>query len=198
MRLLVLLRCRPVRMALLSVLVLGSSATQATTVLPMTFSQVVAGAEVIAIGVVSGVEAMWDAEREMPFTEVTVSDIDVVKGQVGNQELTLRFLGGPAPNGLTLRVSGMPQFALTQQVVVFSTRDDGRPCPLVGWWQGLYRIVYDAERDARTVVNHAGRPVAAIEGDVGQRVVRLSTASGAPAADALTLDEFRSLIVSEL
>ena len=198
MRMLVLLRCRPVRMALLSVVVLGSSATQATTVLPMTLSQVVAGAEVIAIGVVSAVEATWDAEREMPFTQVTVSDIDAVKGQVGNGQLTLRFLGGPAPNGLTLRVSGMPQFALAQEVVVFSTRDDGRPCPLVGWWQGLYRIVYDAERDTRTIVNHAGRPVAAIEGDVGQRVVRLSGAPGAPAADALTLEEFRSLIVSEL
>lgn len=198
MRMLVLLRCRRVRMALLSVAVLGSTATQATTVLPMTFSQVVAGAEVIAIGVVSTVEATWDSEREMPFTEVTVSDIDVVKGPVGNRELTLRFLGGPAPNGLTLEVSGMPRFALAQQVVVFSTPDDGRPCPLVGWWQGLYRIVYDAERDARAVVNHAGRPVASIEGDVGQRVVRLSAASGAPAEDALTIEEFRSLIVSEL
>ncbi len=198
MPMLVLLRCRRVRMALLSVVVLGSTATQATTVLPMTFSQVVAGAEVIAIGVVSAVEATWDAEREMPFTEVTVSDIDVVKGQVVNRALTLRFLGGPAPNGLTLEVSGMPQFAPAQQVVVFSTRDDGRPCPLVGWWQGLYRIVYDAERDARTVVNHAGRPVTAIEGDVGQRVVRLSAASGAPAEDALTIEEFRSVIASEL
>lgn len=193
-----LLRCRPARMALLSVLILGSAAAQATTVLPMTFSQVVAGAEVVAIGVVSAVEATWDAEREMPFTEVTVSDVDAVKGRVGNGQLTLRFLGGPAPNGLTLRVSGMPQFAVTQQVVVFSTRDDGRPCPLVGWWQGLYRIVYDAERDARTVVDHAGRPVAAIEGDVGQRVVRLSTASGVPAEDALTIEEFRSLILREL
>jgi len=198
MRMFALLRCRPARMALLSVLILGSSAAQATTVLPMTFSQVVAGAEVVAIGVVSAVEATWDEEREMPFMEVTVSDIDAVKGQVGNGQLTLRLLGGPAPNGLTLRVSGMPQFAVTQQVVVFSTRDDGRPCPLVGWWQGLYRIVYDAERDARTVLDHAGRPVAAIEGDVGQRVVRLSTASGVPAEDALTLEEFRSLIVSEL
>ena len=198
MRMLGLPGYRRVRLALLSVLVLASSATQATTVLPMTFSQVVAGAEVIAIGVVSAVEATWDAELEMPFTEVTVSDSDVVKGQVGNRELTLRFLGGPAPNGLTLRVSGMPQFGVTQQVVVFSTRDDGRPCPLVGWWQGLYRIVYDAERDARTVVNHAGRPVAAIEGDVGQRVARLSAASGAPAEDALTLEEFRSLIRQEL
>ena len=198
MRMSVLLRCRPVRMALLSVLVLGSSATKATTVLPMTFSQVVAGAEVIVIGVVSAVDATWDAEREMPFTAVTVSDVDAVKGQVGNRQLTLRFLGGPAPNGLALRVSGMPQFAPAQQVVVFSTRDDGRPCPLVGWWQGLYRIVYDAERDARIVVNHAGRPVAAIEGDVGQRVARLSAAPEAPAADALTLEEFRSLILQEL
>ena len=39
MGMLVFLRCRPVRMALLPVLVLGSSAARATTVVPMTFSE---------------------------------------------------------------------------------------------------------------------------------------------------------------
>lgn len=197
MRRLTARRCS-VRTVLLSALVLGASAVQATTVLRMTFSQVVDGAEVIAIGTVSAVDAIWDAERQVPFTEVTFSDIEVLKGRLDAAEMTLRFLGGPAPNGLTLRVSGMPQFALNQQAVVFSAGNGTLACPLVGWWQGLYRIIHDAERNVRTVADHAGRPVAALDGDVGERVARLSAAPRAPATDALTIDEFRALITSEL
>ena len=188
----------PVRTVLLSVLVLGSSAARATTVLPMTFSEVVDDAEVIAIATVSALEATWHPERQMPFTEVTFSDVEVLKGRIAGDELTLRFLGGPAPDGLTLRVSGMPQFAPEQQVVLFSAGNGLRACPLVGWWQGLYRVVYDAERDVRTVADHAGRPVAAVEGAVGGRAVRLSAAPPRAAADALTVDEFRALIAGEL
>ena len=183
---------------LLSVLVLGSSAVQTTTVLRVTFSEAVDEAELIAIGTVSAVEPVWDAERETPFTEVTFTGVEVLKGRLDSRQLTLRFLGGPAPNGLTLRVSGMPQFAVNQEAVVFSAGNGIVACPLVGWWQGLYRIVYDAERDVRTVADHAGRPVAAIDGQVGRRVARLSAEPSAPAADALTVDQFRVLIRSEL
>ena len=130
---------------------------------------------------------------------MTFSDLEVLKGRVDGGELTLRFLGGPAPNGLTLTVSGMPQFAVKQQAVVFSSGNGTQICPLVGWWQGLYRIVYDFDRNVRAVTDHAGRPVAAFDGGVGERVVRLSsTSSAASAANALTLDAFRTLIRDEL
>lgn len=93
----------------------------------------------------------------------------------------------------------MPQFAVKQQAVVFSSGNGTQICPLVGWWQGLYRIVYDFDRNVRAVADHAGRPVAAFDGGVGERVVRLSSTSGAaPAANALTLDAFRTLIRDEL
>ena len=186
------------RAVFVAALVLGASIAQATTVLKMTFSEVGDGADTVAIGTVAAIEETWDAEREMPFTQVTFADVEVLKGQVDGRALTLRFLGGPAPNGFTLTVAGMPQFALKQQTVVFASGNRAQPCPLVGWWQGLYRIVYDFERGAPTVADHAGRPVEAFDGGVGERVVRLLSGSGAPAADALSLDEFRALIRGEL
>lgn len=182
-------------LSILLILVLGASGGRATTVVEMTFSEVVDGAELIAVGTVSAMEQIWDAERGMPFTDVTFSDVEVLKGTPVAAELTLRFLGGPAPNGLTLAVSGMPRFAMNEQAVVFSTGNGVYACPLVGWWQGLYRVVLDDERNVLVVEDHGWRSVVALDGVVGGRVARVSSS---PAAVALTLDEFKGLIAEEL
>lgn len=188
-------RSQTVFLSILLVLVLGASSGRATTVVEMTFSEVVDGAELIAVGTVSAMEQIWDAERGMPFTDVTFSDVEVLKGTAGAAELTLRFLGGPAPNGLTLAVSGMPRFAMNDQAVVFSTGNGVYACPLVGWWQGLYRVVFDDERNVLVVTDHGQRSVVALDGVVGARDARVSSS---PAAVALTLDEFKGLVAEEL
>lgn len=167
----------------------------ATTVRQMNFSEVVRDADVIAVGTVSSIDPVWDPEREIPFTDVTFSDTQVLKGETRRQ-VTLRFLGGPAPNGLTLTISGMPQFQTGQEVVVFSIENSTDASPLVGWWQGVYRLFRNAERGVLTVGDHGGRPVVSVDGGVGERVVR--TAAGRAAVEALTLDEFISLIEGEL
>ena len=171
----------------------------ATTVEPVTFSEVVAGAEIIAVGTVSAITETWDAELETPFREVTFSVLEVLKGSVGGAELTLQFLGGPAPDGSMLVVEGMPEFAVGDRAVVFSVGNGVQACPLVGWWQGLYRLFYDAGGDAFTVADHAGRPVVSIEGSVGQAETRTSTEDNdEQIAPALTLDAFRSSVQAEL
>ena len=94
-------RWRRLLPAVVAALVLGSGALRATTVEPMTFSEVVDGAEIVAVGAVTAITETWDAAREMPLTEVTFSVLEALKGEVG-AELTLQFLGGPAPDGSTL------------------------------------------------------------------------------------------------
>ena len=189
---------RPLRraiLALLAGLVLGAPSARATTVEPLTFSQVVVGAELIAVGSVSAITETWDAERETPLTEVTFSVLEALKGEVG-AELTLQFLGGATPGGATLVVAGMPQFAVGDRAVVFSAGNGTQACPLVGWWQGLYRLFYDAGQDAFTVADHAGQPVVGIEGGAGQLEARMSSADNDDeiVVDALTLDDFRSVV----
>ena len=179
------------------VVALGVATAQATTVEPMTFSQVVAGADVIAFGTVTAIHDTWDDELKLPFTQVTFTDLETLKGVVAGPELALRFLGGIAPDGLTLVVPGMPRFAVGDRAAVFSTGNGLRPCPLVGWWQGLYRLIFDAGQDAFTVADHAGRPVAAIDGTVGRMTARLAVASHDDAVPpALTLDAFRNAVQS--
>ena len=187
-------RWRRLLPAVVAALVLGSGALRATTVEPMTFSEVVDGAEIVAVGAVTAITETWDAAREMPLTEVTFSVLEALKGEVG-AELTLQFLGGPAPDGSTLVVEGMPEFAVGDRAVVFSTGNGVLACPLVGWWQGLDRLFYDAGQDGFTVADHAGRAVISIAGGAGRMVASVSAAENDEAvADALTLDEFRTAV----
>ena len=182
-------------LALLAGLALGVPSARASTVEPLTFSQVVVGAEFIAVGTVSAITETWDAERELPFTEVTFSTLEGLKGEVGT-ELTLQFVGGAAPDGLTLAIAGMPQFVVGDRAVVFAAGNGTQVCPLVGWEQGLYRLFYDAGQDAFTVADHAGQPVVGIEGAAGQLEARISSAYSDDeiVVDALTLDDFRSVV----
>ena len=171
------------------------SLAQATTVKRMAFSEVIGDAAVIAAAEVVAIDSVWDAERGIPYTEVVFLGDRPLKGEIGaGQELRLRFQGGTAPNGLTLKVSGMPAFRLYQRVVLFSAGgiDDQRACPLVGWWQGLYRLRPGG--DGLSVTDHAGRAVVGIDDVDGKRVARLADA-GETGTRALTLEAFASAIL---
>ena len=167
-------------------------ATQAITAQPMSLSEVVRAAESITTARVLAVEPIWDAERGMPFTEVSYTIADVLKGPLAiDQALSLRCLGGPAPNGLTLRVSGMPRFEVGDVAMLFSALNGSEMiCPLVGWQQGVYRIRADG-----TVTDYAGRAVIGVDGNAGSRTARTAAPEG---STALTYEEFAALIRQEL
>ena len=93
-------------------LVLLASPAQATSVVAKPFSAVVQESETIAVGTVTAIAAEWDAAHNRPFTLVTFSTLDVLKGAHTEPELTLRVLGGPHPDGSILQVAGVPQFSL--------------------------------------------------------------------------------------
>ena len=194
---------RPLPRAFLVALLVGpmlaTSAVQANSVLPMSFSEVVDEAEIVAAGTVTAITETWDAEQEAPFTEVTFSELDVVKGNVGREDLTLQFLGGTDPEGYVLVVSGMPQFEVGDRAVVFSAGNGSVVNPIVGSSQGLYRLFYDPGQDGFTVADHAGRAVVAIENRDGQMESRLSTADNDETIpDALPLDEFLDAVRAAL
>ena len=58
----------------------------ATTVLEKSFSSLVQDAEVIAVGTVTAIETEWDVQKEAPFTLVTFSDLEVLKGDESQLE----------------------------------------------------------------------------------------------------------------
>ncbi len=131
----------------------------ATSVLALSFASLVQDAEVIAVGTVTAIESAWDGDRNIPHTFVTFSNLTVLKGETDQAELTLRFLGGPTPDGGVMQIAGVPQFTVGERSVIFCAGNNHQAVPLVGVWQGVYRVVFDAERGVDTIRDHAGRPV---------------------------------------
>ena len=173
----------------------------ATTVLEKSFSSLVQDAEVIAIGTVTAIENEWDAEKKAPFTLVTFSDLEVLKGEVGQTELTLHFLGGPTPDGLVMQIAGVPQFSVGERNVVFSVGNRYQAVPLVGMWQGVYRVVRDPDSGGEVIHNHARQPVTTLpteEGGILHDEAPLVQEQSEQPSTAMPLDTFTQRIAQEL
>ena len=148
---------------LLTALCTWSHPAHATSVTEFTFTDLVAQADVIAVGTVTNISEQWDAEKKAPLTLVTFSNLTAVKGSPGSS-FTLEFLGGTMPNGLVMMIPGVPQFTVGEKAVVFSAGNHRDFCPLVGIWQGVLRVVTDPQRGVETVSDNFRVPVMKIEG----------------------------------
>ncbi len=153
------------------------------------FPELVARAEQIVVGTVTDIEQQED-ESGAPATLVTLADLTVLKGEVGST-LTLRFYGGTA-GGVAVHVPDMPTFAVGERALLFVAGNGRDVCPLVGVWQGRFRVRFDAARNTEVVDGHDQKPVTALAG----RQVRYAPLEAA--SSAMTLDEFRQLISDEL
>ena len=184
----------------LAIVLLGAAPVSATTVIQKSFTEVVQEAEVIAVGTVTTIAAEWDAAHNRPFTLVTFSTLDVLKGTHTEPELTLRVLGGPHPDGSILQIAGVPQFSLGERLVVFVTGNDHYAVPLVGLWQGVYRVIFDTERGVDTIYSHARQPVTSLPTATGGLLHeddQLSSAVQQP-APAMSLETFTEVIAQEV
>ena len=130
----------------------------ATTVLEKAFPDLVQEADTIVVGAVTAIET--EQRDGIPFTLVTFSDLDTLKGET-DDTLTIHVMGGPAPDGLRFQIAGVPTFNLGDRMVVFLVGNETHAVPFVGMWQGIYRVIQDAEgRD--TIATHDGRPLTAL------------------------------------
>jgi hypothetical protein len=158
---------------------------------PRDFPALVARAEQIVVGTVTAVVEEQDAVGT-PWTLVTVSDLTVLKGDVG-PTLTLRFYGGTTGD-VAVRIPDMPTFTPGERALLFVAGNGRDVCPLVGLWQGRFRLRFDAARDLEVVDDSDHNPVV---GRAGRHLARAS--AGAPTAQpAMTLDALHQVIADEL
>ena len=181
---------------------LAGAPARATTVLEKSFAAVVQEAEIIAVGSVTAIAAEWDADREAPFTLVTFSNVDILKGAAATP-LTLRFLGGPTPDGSILQIAGVPQFTIGERNVLFVAGNDHYAVPLVGIWQGVYRVVFDSTRGVDTIQTHAGQPLTTLPPGPpgGQQALSddsIAAALSASPQDGMSLETFSQFIQQEV
>ena len=133
----------------------------ATTLLYKSLDDLSAEAENIVVGTVAKTESTYGTDKSI-YTFVTITDMDNIKGQSKESELVLRFKGGQVGEDIH-EIVGSPYFKTNEKVVLF-VRGNGRSLvPLVGWTQGVFRVVADQTGDS-IVTDHDGNALLGASG----------------------------------
>jgi hypothetical protein len=131
----------------------------ATTIVAKSFTDLCREADKIFVGTVADVTSQWKDRARMEIeTLVRFTNVTPIDGS-GGDDVTLRF-GGGEMEGIREEIAGIPQFEPGQRVVVFA-RDGMSINPIVGFRQGLFRVVDDSR--GPVVADADRRPVIAIE-----------------------------------
>ncbi len=96
-------------------------------------------AERVVRAKVVSVRSDWNVDRSFIFTYVSLGVQQDYKGS-GPSVLEVRVPGGEVA-GRSISAEGMPQFRLGDEVVVFLTRWDDGTVKVLGYFQGLSRVV---------------------------------------------------------
>jgi len=180
--------------------VLAGAHAEAMVVVQRDFPELVARAEQIVVGTVTEIRQAPD-ESGTPYTWVTLSDLTVLKGTVG-PTFTVRLSGGAA-GAVAVRIPDMPTFTLGERALLFVAGNGRDVCPLVGVWQGRFRLRFDPVRGTEIVEDNDGTPVLGRSGRTLRRAQRAQAqpAQAQPAgtdAGAVTVGQFQQLIADEI
>ncbi|MFL6214131.1 MAG: putative Ig domain-containing protein [Blastocatellia bacterium] len=126
--------------ALLLAVLFAANVGTATTAVMLTDGDLIASSRVILIGDVQSVKAQWDAERQSINTYVKVNVTRLLKGELQNQTIVFKQLGGRIGDEATV-IFGAPEYTAGQQVLLFlDTREDGT-LRVAHLFQGKYDVV---------------------------------------------------------
>ena len=165
---------------------------KATTVIPPTFDELVAQAEVIFQGVTTDVTSQWvgeGAQRHI-VSYVTFKVEETLKGNPG-QSYTIRMLGGTV-DGETMGVSDAPKFKTGDKDILFVQNNGSQFIPLVGIMHGRFHVKHD-QAGQEIVTNNEEEPV--------KNVARLGGAEETePSANEanLTAADFKAAVKSKV
>lgn len=172
--------------ALCTLLAFSITKTQATTVIPPTFDELVAQAQVIFQGTVTEVKSQWTGEgaQRHIVTYVTFQVDDSLKGEPGSN-YTMRMLGGTV-DGQTMEVTDSPKFKVGDRDIVFVENNGTQFIPLVGIMHGRFRVKKDEQTGADVVLGDHGQTVSDLA-QLGKEDIHKHahhSAANATAADA--------------
>jgi len=138
---------------------LATTSVRGTTVIPPTFDQLVAEAELIFQGTVTEFHSEWIGEgaEHRIVTFVTFAIEDAIKGAAGNS-YTIRMLGGTM-DGQTMEVSDAPRFKVGDRDILFVEHNGTQFIPLVGIMHGRFHVLKD-ENGRESVAKDTGAPLA--------------------------------------
>lgn len=125
-----------------------------------------ANSDAVVYGIVSDVQYRMSEKGEsgesLPHKFVTYKIRKVISGEKIDEQVTLRFIGGPDGRGNFLEVTGVPAFQVGQQDVLFIQNNGKDDCPLVNCGYGRFQV-YENQ-----VYNSHGIPVVGIKEGIVQ------------------------------
>lgn len=124
---------------------------------PKNFDQLVAEADEIFIGTAATAASRKRVEGGIA-TDVTFSNLQVVKGNAANTAITLMTMGGTVGTE-TFEIRGLPRFQIGTTYLVFSQGNGTTIFPVVGGDQGIFQVKPDAVNGASLVFNSWGMPI---------------------------------------
>jgi hypothetical protein len=154
-----------------------TATARATVIVPADLGELSRDAMAIVRGRVAAVDARYTEDRGTIETIVTIEAESYLKGALG-QTVRFRVPGGELGRYRSL-VVGAPEFAVGQRVVVFlGARGPSIP-HLVGFSQGVFRLVRALDDSGWLVtppalLPAAGASTAVVRGDPGRRPLPLA------------------------
>src|SRR5262245_38617027 len=148
-------------------MVMSLLGAHATSVVPPTFTELVANADLVFAGTVVGSHSEWRTvgSDRVIFTMTDFQTEEVLKGKA-SKVVTLQFLGGTVGD-VTLSVSGMPRFEPRERVVLFVEKNGTQVCPLVGVFHGKFVVRSDEKTGREVLIMHNGHPLRDVA-EIGQ------------------------------
>jgi len=126
------------------------------------FNDLVHEADGVVEGTVEDVVSRRIGQSEIQ-TYVTLRDLSVYKGQYTGNRFTLMFEGGSV-DGQVVHVHGSPTLRQGERVIAFVEGNGQQIVPLVGWEQGLFRVITPPGGGQRAISDSVGNRVFGIEG----------------------------------
>jgi hypothetical protein len=109
--------------------------------------------DVALVGKVTSISHTNDAGR-YPETRFKMDVLEIFYGSEDLSEVTVCLPGGPAGNGLTTFVPGMPKFQVGEKVALFLVLDKDRGVAVpTGLEQGVFRVKVHPDTEEEYVVN---------------------------------------------
>ncbi|WP_150117758.1 hypothetical protein [Microvirga vignae] len=114
-------------------------------------------ADGVVLGTVERVISRRD-ERNDIATYVTLANLESLTGSYQERSLTLRFSGGAVGNEI-VEVEGSPRFREGERVILFVDGNGQQLVPILGWSQGVFRVVRDPRGGPEVISDSVGNRV---------------------------------------
>lgn len=173
--------------------VLGVSPAGAISFEARDFDALAIEADQIVVGTVASTSSRRTGAREI-VTDFRFAELQVIKGTVADNALTLTMLGGTVGTE-TLTVAGAPTFKQGVRYLVFVSGNGSVMFPLVGGDQGIFQLRTDAASGVSQVHDYAGRKVTRLPGRANRTAADSVGADlGEPISEAGFIEAIRARI----